>query len=69
MPVGGRDHGLAATEGIGEGSRGDLIAVEIGSYIDICNTKKILQLFSTHKTVIEDQLLSHPKLKGKSLKA
>ena len=68
MPVGSGDHRLAATEGIGEGAGGDLITVEIGSDINIRNTKKIFELFSAHKAVVEDHLLSHPKLKGKPLK-
>ena len=60
VPVGSGNHRLATPEGIGKSSRGDLIAVEIGGDIDICNSQKILQFFSTHKAVVKDHLLSHP---------
>ena len=64
VPVGCRDHRLAAAERVGQCARGDLVLAEIGGDVDVGRTDEGEQLRHLDVAIVEDDVPRHAEVVG-----
>ena len=60
--VGGREHGLARPNGVGERARCDLLSIEIGRDVDVHRGQVLDQLLRRDKAVDKPYVVGHAKI-------
>ena len=67
MPVGRRQHRLAAAEGIGQRARRDLVFVEVRRDVDVGGADESEQFRHVDEAVVKDHVLRHAEIVGQLL--